>query len=321
MGINKIKIVFFTGIMLAAGCGDGGDTTNAGSGTATPSGDPQTDIANAIQIQCELLNRCLGPFLEITYGDVATCKARGVLEIKDPASYEGSTTTSVDIVNCANALKTADCSLLQGDEPPAACKIKAGTLADGKSCIKSLQCQSTHCKQIGSDCGVCGQKSAAGEPCSNSQDCAEGLKCIQGAQESVCGAPVVVGGKCTGGDCIPGYACVNDICVLPETKAGQPCSSGAQCDSFAGLLCHPLTKVCTAIKQAEAGASCGLLENDYVACKGGGKCKIPQGKTSGSCVAAAADGAACDPEQGIDCLEPAECTNGLCKLPVEPVCK
>jgi hypothetical protein len=41
---------------------------------------------------------------------------------------------------------------------------------------------------------------------------------------------------------------------------------------------------------------------------------------SGSCVAAAADGAACNPTNFINCLAPATCTSGLCKLPDPSSC-
>jgi hypothetical protein len=33
------------------------------------------------------------------------------------------------------------------------------------------------------------------------------------------------------------------------------------------------------------------------------------------CVPAAADGAACNEERGPDCVFPASCTNGTCRLP------
>jgi hypothetical protein len=40
----------------------------------------------------------------------------------------------------------------------------------------------------------------------------------------------------------------------------------------------------------------------------------------GTCVAAAADGAACDPTNGPMCTDPAVCVNSVCEVPDPTMC-
>jgi hypothetical protein len=104
--------------------------------------------------------------------------------------------------------------------------------------------------------------------------------------------------------------------------AGATCDATAQnCDPFAGLYCDPTTKVCAKVTLVAAGASCGLSSSGYAQCSGKGTCRRAGASQTGTCVAAAADGQTCDTVNGPDCVTPAVCTNGVCKLPDAASCK
>ncbi len=69
-----------------------------------------------------------------------------------------------------------------------------------------------------------------------------------------------------------------------------------------------------------AGQSCGVINNVVVACLAGASCQRPAGSTTGTCVAPAADGAACDATNGPFCSGPAKCVSGTCQLPGSASC-
>jgi hypothetical protein len=75
-----------------------------------------------------------------------------------------------------------------------------------------------------------------------------------------------------------------------------------------------------------AGKPCGIVNNVFTACLAAATCKIPTNQQSGTCVAPAADAAACDIAAGPDCLFPARCVPtgggnaGTCKFPGAIAC-
>jgi hypothetical protein len=92
------------------------------------------------------------------------------------------------------------------------------------------------------------------------------------------------------------------------------------CDTTQGLYCVTATKVCAQATFAGAGQPCGVVNGAYVGCAAGGHCKLGVGSLMGSCLAAAADGAACDSVAGPTCLAPAQCISSVCKLPNPAAC-
>lgn len=115
------------------------------------------------------------------------------------------------------------------------------------------------------------------------------------------------------GQCKPAGATVGATC-----DAKQKTAPG--CDREKGLYCTA-GGVCAAIAHAAATQPCGLVNGAEVDCAGGGRCVIPASATEGTCVAPAADGAACDSASGPPCLAPAKCvvtgggTAGTCRVP------
>jgi hypothetical protein len=92
------------------------------------------------------------------------------------------------------------------------------------------------------------------------------------------------------------------------------------CDNTQGLYCDPATRLCKLVTFASPGGSCGVVNGAFVACSGGGRCKTAGASLMGTCLAPAADGAACDTTAGPDCLPPAQCVGSVCKLPNAASC-
>ena len=100
--------------------------------------------------------------------------------------------------------------------------------------------------------------------------------------------------------------------VQSRTNALAPFSQGLVCNA---------TKVCQKIKFAGPGEACGSVNGDFVACRASGHCKVAAGQMMGTCLAAADDGAACDPVNGPTCKAVAVCAGGVCTLDDGLSCK
>jgi hypothetical protein len=178
---------------------------------------------------------------------------------------------------------------------------------------------STYCKKPPTDvCGVCSARAAAGAACDTDADCAYKLVC--GAQ--VCVAPGAVGDSCDASHpCAVPTVCKASQCTAPM-GAGMTCDPVIKdCDATQGLYCGTTTRVCALASFAAAGEPCGLVNGAYTACAGGGHCRLGAGTVMGTCLAPAADGAACDTTTGPNCMAPAQCVSSVCKLPNAASCK
>jgi hypothetical protein len=110
------------------------------------------------------------------------------------------------------------------------------------------------------------------------------------------------------------------------------------CSGEVGLACIPTAKgsavgTCQMVQLAASGAPCGdvgaMPITGVIACGAGGECIGAGSGTMGTCLAAAADGSACnsDATVGPPCLAPAKCvptgsgsTIGTCTLPNATTC-
>lgn len=274
-----------------------------------------TDAATAL---CNKLQSCASALVTVLYGDVATCVARGKLGCL-PSLMAPSTSASPDkLDSCANATGAISCgALFSRDAPPPACKTDPGKLANGTACGEDAQCTSAFCKKTsGQPCGVCGARAPAGGACAVSADCDYGLAC----GNQLCVAYGMAGSSCDGGHpCAAPNVCKAGVCAAGGS-AGQACDPAARdCDPTQPLFCSPTSRVCTTVTFAAAGQPCGFINGGYVACSAAGHCRIGTG-FAGTCVAPAADGTACDTTNGPDCMGPATCVGGLCKLPNPASC-
>jgi len=287
--------------LLAAGCGSSVSPDKA-----------CTDLAAAF---CTEVSNCAAPLITLGYGDLATCQTRLKLSCLPSLMAPSTSATPDKLDSCATAVDGAMCDAVYTRNTPAACVPDPGKLANGNACGDDAQCSSKYCKKpANAVCGVCGDKAAAGGTCSVDDDCQAQLKCANGA----CAAYVAVGGTCDASHpCAQPNVCKNGVCAVPQA-AGQTCTAMAgdffgDCDQTKGLVCPPMTHVCTAAMFAAAGQPCGLVNGALVACAAAGHCKLTG--LMGTCLAAAADGAACDATNGPDCMAPAQCVNAVCKLP------
>jgi hypothetical protein len=279
---------------------------------------------------CDVYQKCLPLFVTAGFGDTTTCVTR--TKKGCPAAFNAPNTsaTPTSVASCASSVKGLSCEQIFASTP-AACVPQPGGLADGASCSDDAQCKSTWCaKTDDTFCGKCTALSTAGGACVKltatdgktiETQCSRGFSCTM----DKCVVPVVSGGTCSDAtSCSIGLTCFGGKCVLAG-KVGAKCDPEGKtdptCDFLQGAVCNPATKVCQEIAKANAGQPCGLISGEYKICTAAAKCVVPTGMMQGTCLAPAIDGAACDVEKGPDCLPPAKCITGVCKLPDPALCK
>jgi hypothetical protein len=297
-------------VLVAGGCG--------GGSTSAAKGADCTSLATTI---CNSAETCSPFYVSVNYGDVATCTARFALACKADASAPGAKVTSAEYAACGRGYAGFDCTdliaALGGTLAPPGC-LARGSRADGQPCGESTQCQSGHCQPNSVTCGTCEEPQPVDAACGIVADCQAGLTCSSYDQK--CAEPQKAGGTCqVSTDCASGLICTSaGTCGKPD-EAGDKCAGLGDCDGTKGLVCGA-QQTCVPTKIAKAGEACGIVNGSLVVCDGGGFCAVAQGKTAGTCVAPAADGAACDTTHGPPCLPPADCINGTCSMPNTSSC-
>lgn len=335
MGLGTLCAAF----SIAAGCGGSSSSDDSASGTdggsdATTGGDssPGTsadqacgDLASA---RCAEIDKCgNGHGVTVKYGDTATCTSRlknqCLTNLGAPST--GASPTTVEA--CAQAIPGEDCPTFLGNDAPDPCVPPAGTVAIGGACGVSAQCASTYCLvPVGASCGTCAAVPAAGDSCTASRECGGrgGLIC------SRISGQCVVGGK-QNDTCDDTHPCsaelscvrtrdddagadagisVTGTCQPSGATAGAACRTGSvnlpACDKNMYFTCDNKARQCVADSFAAAAAPCGDLDAGVTDCTGGALCATSGDKT-GTCLAPAADGTACDSANGPTCLPPARC--------------
>jgi hypothetical protein len=309
--LRSFSSIAFASISLVVAC------SSSNGGSSVSADQAATDVASSF---CNKYNSCAAPFVQITYGDMATCQARFKLSVAPSLAANGTGATSAQYESCSKDLSAASCDDVLSRNLPQSCQTIAGTLANGAACGEDSQCTGKYCN-IGtnSTCGACSTLAAAGGTCTTDSGCAYGLACNGG----LCSADASAGATCdTTHVCKATLACVNGTCATPlEAGAACPAVGGPGCDTLKGLYCNT-SKVCASYAFANAGQPCGLVSaSSYAVCAGGGFCKGAAGLTPGTCEATAADGAACDAVAGPTCMSPATCTSGVCKITDPSSCK
>ncbi len=302
---------------------DGGD---AGAGDApTDSAPPTVDQAcNDLSTSlCTALNTCSAFILQLGFGDVATCVARNNLSCTIAQNASGVGRTVTDIEACARALPSSTCADLIAHKMPAACQDKPGGVVNGLACGASTQCQSTYCRPTG-QCGVCAPRQPAGAACMGNDQCEPGLVCAA----TTCVAPGELGQSCDDKHpcrddlyCSSGTGTGGAMCAM-KVGAGRSCAdSDKACDILQGVACNPATKLCQMVRVAHRSEACGLIGGTLVLCEAAGSC---DGATvaTGTCSPAASDGESCGSAtaNNRNCLAPASCVAGICRLPATPSC-
>jgi hypothetical protein len=261
---------------------------------------------------CSYGTRCDPVWLRAEYGDEGTCRDRTVRGCMQNGGLRGTSWTPDAVLQCAQAY-AASC---YGGAGPTDCALTSGNLSDGEVCAYDIQCGGGRCQRdvVADDAGFvlasCGTCSYA--PCNR--------------RDTYCSAPTICwGGSCVivepeGADCggqhvcRTGLRCFGTICVRPA-GAGAACADSEDCDAAQGLRC--VQQTCQAPAVAAVGESC---ESAAASCAAGARCMYqPTGEYR--CTAAPTDGSPCDAANGPPCLYPAECRDGICKMPSVDDCR
>jgi hypothetical protein len=310
------------------GCSSSAFTTN-------PSADDACTQEAAAR--CARTAACDVDAIQVRFGDAATCQAQQKAACLNMLSASSTAASPSAVIACANALPSVACSDYNENFQPTSCQAPVGKLAAGAVCAFNGQCRSQFCG-IGknANCGVCMALPSVNDSCADLASCGPGLECVN--KGTVCVSEVTKTGDMCDADipCAAGFSCVGSkaatataaategTCQPAVSSAGAACDpkrrTSAGCDATQGLACDPTSMTCIAILIAAAGAPC---DNNLTLCSSAATCVIPAGATAGTCVAPAADGAACDTANGPNCMSLSRCvvtgtgTAGTCVLPVD----
>ena len=292
-----------------------------------------TDLSN---LYCAKIDGCSSLFTQISFADVAACKAtfksQCLLDLAAPSTGATPQTQA----DCTAAAGSLSCTDLFANNVPSQCRAVSGKLSDGQACGDDSQCASKYCSTGDSAaCGKCFPAPTAGASCST-QKCGPGLDCHKDSADPTgktrtCVKLGNVGDACSDVQpCIQNLSCTDGKCGAAATKEGDACSftgKGApQCDLTAGLICNPATSKCLLVKLAGPGSACGYdaTAGTFTACSNEGVCKKAKpADPTGTCVAAVAIGQACNDDEtvGPKCLAPGKCVAGTCVTPDPSTCK
>src|SRR5512140_339427 len=141
---------FIVGLAACSACStssSSGFSGGDGGGDSSSGGTTLDKAANALAAAyCARTQACASAVVSIGYGDVATCTSVFAADVVRANKGTGVTETPDQINACATALAQLSCGDFLARKTAAACKVPAGTLADGAACSADAQCQGTRCK-------------------------------------------------------------------------------------------------------------------------------------------------------------------------------
>ncbi len=358
MAMTKLAS-FGIAIAIAAGCGSSHNSTVDGkidSAIDAPGITASQACADVVHALCEKRDTCSNDFdNDHTYGSEALCESRtmGPCVTDLGAAGTGASPESRELCALDYAMQDSTCLALYDNDPTSECTPPAGSGATGSACGVPAQCASTYCAIAQNDvCGTCQPLPTAGATCTVDADCGRNMACAiaVGASTGACSPYVALAGSCLTGVnvCEGGTQCVGEVvatstagtCQTSGATVSAPCDSSrkteAACANELGLACIPSGSdttigTCQPIALAAASSPCGSLGTpvtSFAECIAGGLCvKATSTAKAGTCVAPAADGAACDSVMGPPCLAPAKCvptttggTAGTCTVPDATQC-
>ena len=280
-----------------AGAGGKADSGAPDASTGTDAGDGQQACVTFADAYCAKLQTCSTFVMSVAYGDLATCKARWILNCTPNFGAPGTSATPARTTTCAQSIGALSCTTFLSGDLGTACAVAPGTVAQGAACGDDAQCASTFCARAPTAaCGTCQPVTMAGDPCVQSS--------CSVSTNTVCPA-----GKTT--------------CVKPVAgKVGDACVGHEQCDVGHQVGCNPTNSKCIALTLATAGGTCGadsIFPTSVAVCPASGTCSA---SLSGKCSAVGMDGASCSTaDTGTHCMPPARCVASKCTLPSPATCR
>ena len=277
--------------------------------------------ARSARAVCSRTASCFPLLVGAAFTDEADCEARTALACHARFDAPSTSLSPARLDACARKIEQLDCESLATRQLPSECADLRGPLAKGAVCGDDAQCSTAYCRRTGPSCGACAERAQSGATCTRADDCASGLTC---SSSDTCVPIARAGEACDAATrpCLGSAVCRAGVCATKPSD-GEACVfvAGQQtCDPSEAIWCNPTTRLCEPTTQAPPGEACGLVNGKIVGCGGGGRCKLHT-VASGTCLAPAADGAACDSTAGPDCKAPATCASGTCVLPDPSSCR
>lgn len=313
----------------------GGSLFFACSSSSSSSVTAAQACADVAAARCQIVQQCNPQGLLNTYGDLTACESTQAATCVTTLAAPDTANTPAHTEGCAQATPSQSCDDYFLGIEPAACTPPAGPFDAGSACAVSGQCATSYCLiPKTAACGTCAAAPGLGDSCLNNS-CGPGFLCDSAS--FLCVTPVSASGACNdSSECAPGLTCIGNTnsalgaCVALATQ-GASCDiadGGSRCDSHFGLYCNTEAgKICAVVATASASQQCGTVDGGVIDCLADSFCQKPVDTAAGTCVAPAAEGAACDTANGPICAVPSRCvltsaggTTGTCQTTNPQTC-
>ena len=219
-----------------------------GSDASTTTGTIADVPAALAAALCDAREACVGPARLAALYDGNTCADVVAAELEDGSmsQIEVSVTASVLIYDdsvlddCLSDVRAQGCAVSESRLPAKCREALLGIVATGDDCNTDFDCEGDAFCDFGSpqpSCpGACAARGAADAPCTEDNQCQDGLLCTPAG---TCQAPVATSGDCDGDSKICG---LQDICVAGTgTCMSQDVvyaqTENADCTPDTGTLC------------------------------------------------------------------------------------
>ena len=309
----------------------------SGAGDASP-----IDAVSAAQAcaelsvdRCTKLQMCSEADLERRFGDIGTCETREALACTADQMAPDTAATPAGALACGDArcrrapaaTSSARARRWRARSRRARARARASSARSARA--RSARPARPRCAGSVATCRIVGTSCAA-------SGCGPTLICADNPQ--TCQVPGTANSSCNeAAPCGNGFSCVGTTKNNPGSSKAEQITSGGACDpnhntrsgcsGDAGLVCNENNNTCVNEPRVAAGQPCGVINGIKNACLAGATCVIAANQVKGTCVAPAADGAACNTSTGPDCFFPARCipttsggTAGTCQLPGSASC-
>jgi len=314
---RSAKVVIWAAVWAGALPGCGGDAAadrddGAGSGAGGAFAGDSVALEELAELApaplCAYYDRCYGPLISYLGGPdcVATFRselAEGSLTFMAAGVTAGRLAyDGVQAAECLRALSSLECSTVTSEIVPCA-EMLHGLVTAGNACSLTEECAEGLFCALDTACpGTCQPRAAIGGPCLAHEDCAEGLACDFSAQ--LCVAATPEGGICSTGDsgeapCVAGTFC--------DAATGTCTGSAGLYDGAEGEACgYEVTQFCGRDLFCVADPGVSLAEGGHCTSTGFGAGAACRASTPEAC------------PEGSYCAIPDDATDGTCQpLPGE----